>query len=143
ALRLARRRVLEQSGIMALDRGEVSHQRGGECIAPLEPEEACETLHSGALRWQCMRLLVRDHLQAMLDRAQKPIGGVEFGAGGLVDPSTLDQRAQRRERLGPAHFRVAAAGDAVLGLGEKLSLPAAAPAALDVVSCDRNLPPPA
>ena len=86
-----------------------------------------------------MGLLVGDHLQAMLDRAQEPVGGVEVGARRGVDPAAVGERAQRRQRLAAAQLRMAAAGDELLGLDEELDLADAAAAELDVVAFDRDV----
>jgi hypothetical protein len=47
-------------------------------------------------------LVVGHHLQSVLDLAQKAIGGGEIGAGIGANPAALDQRRERRKRIGRA-----------------------------------------
>ena len=86
-----------------------------------------------------MGLLVRDHLQAVLDFAQEQIGAFEIVPRRAVDPAALRQGPQRRHRLAVAQLRVTAAGDELLGLDEEFDLADAAAAELDVVALDRDL----
>src|SRR5262249_34361007 len=86
-----RRRRLEQVGVVPLDIAQVRQQDARERIATGEPHEPCEVLQGGAFGRQRMRLLIRHHLQPVLDSAQEPIGGVELRAGsghgrGLTQP---------------------------------------------------------
>ena len=87
---------------------------------------------------QRVGLRVVDHLQAMLDRAQRGVGGGQLVARGAVDPAEFRQRRQHVERAPAAQFRLAAAGDELLGLDEELDLADAAAAELDVVAGDRH-----
>ena len=106
-------------------------------------EEAREALDALALGRQHLRLLVVDHLQPVLDRAQEAIGRLHVVAGGLVDPAVLGQLVERGERVAVAQMRIAPAGDQLLGLGEELDLADAAAAELDIVALDRDLAVPA
>ena len=93
---------------------------------------------SSRLERQRVGLLVGDHLQAMLDRAQEPVGVFEIVARGRVDPAAVGERAQRHQRLAAAQLRIASAGDELLGLDEEFDFPDAATAELDVVALDRD-----
>ena len=88
---------------------------------------------------QRLRLLVGDHLQAMLDRAQEAVGLVELAPHLGLDPAARLEPLQRHQRLRHAQLRLAAAGDQLLGLHEELDLADAAAADLDVVAGDRDL----
>ena len=89
-----------------------------------------------------MRLLVVDHLQAVLDPAQKAIG-LDHLVGGLrVDMAGQRQGTQRRAGAAQPQRGVAAAEDELLGLGEELDLADAAAAQLDVVASTFTVPPP-
>ena len=67
-------RVLEQGGVVALHARQLGRQRRGKCGRIIEAGEFRHTLQIiGACR-QRLRLLVGDHLQAMLDRAQEAVG---------------------------------------------------------------------
>ena len=82
-----RRRALEQPDIMPLDRAQMRDERGGEFIAAGKAEKAGEAVERGAFGRQGVGLLVRHHLQAMLDAAQKIISRAEFVARGFIDPA--------------------------------------------------------
>ena len=86
-----------------------------------------------------MGLLVAQHLQPVLDRAQEPVGGGELGRRPVADPALARQRRQRLGRRPHAQAAVAAAGDQLLGLGEELDLADAAAPELDVVALDPRL----
>ena len=88
-----------------------------------------------------MRLLVGDHLQAMLDRAEHAIAAAEIVARRPRRSSRPRQaRASTSSVRAAAQLRVAAAGDELLRLDEELDLADAAAAELDVVAGDRDLP---
>ena len=87
-----------------------------------------------------MRLLVGDHLQAVLDAAQKAVGLVEFVARLGFDPAALGEPRAARRACGDAQIRLPAAGDQLLRLHEELDLADAAAPELDVVAGDRDLP---
>ena len=110
-----------------------------ECVAILEAGKAREAFEALAVRRQRVGLVVGHHLQPVLDGAQKPIGGVEIGAGVGADPAALGERRERRQRLAAAQFGMPAAGDELLGLHEELDLADAAAAELDVVALDRDV----
>jgi hypothetical protein len=80
-----------------------------------------------------VRLLVAQHLEAMLDVAQENIGFVQLRPRGFIDPAFFTQSGQHRPSLAPAQRAVAPAGNELLRLDEELDLPDAAAASLDVV----------
>ena len=91
------------------------------------------------MRRQRMGLLVGDHLQAMLDGAQEPVGAHQdrrARRSSIQPPSA--SASQGRERLAAAQLRMAAAGDELLGLDEEFDFANAAAAELDVVAFDRD-----
>src|SRR4051794_28897052 len=71
------------------------------------------------------------------------IGGVEGGACFRVDPATVGEDLQRRQRLTLAQLRMPPAGDELLGLYEEFDLADSAATELDVVAFDRDLVVPA
>ena len=86
-----------------------------------------------------MGLFVRDHLQTVLDDAQETIGGAEFVARLHVNPVTIGQCVEGRQRRFDAQLGMAAARDQLLRLHEKFDLTDTAAAELDVVPFDHNL----
>ncbi len=92
---------------------------------------------------QRVRLLVLHHLQAMLDRAQKHIGGLELACRLGGDVAARGQCIEHAQGRPPAQRRVASAEDELLGLHEELDFANAAAPELDVVACDRDRPMPA
>ncbi len=76
---------------MALHLVEMVEQDLGEGVAVGKAEKAREPLEPGALGRQRLRLLVIDHLQPVLDRAQEDIGRLHVVARGRVDPAVLRQ----------------------------------------------------
>ena len=133
------RRALEQPDIVLLDLVQMDQQGVGEIVAILETEKAREFAERRAIGRQGMGLLVGHHLQAMLDAAQKIVSRGERVARLGIDPAAVGERRKRGDRLAAAQLAVAAAGDELLGLGEKLDLADAAAAELDVVALDRDL----
>ena len=98
-----------------------------------EPVEAGGGLQLVRLDRKPVRLLVGDHLHAMLHRTQPAIGGGEAlrdlrAPGARRRVSTV----KRVESCGRAQRRLAAAVDQLLHLGEELGLADAAAAALEV-----------
>ena len=107
--------------------------------AALIAEEVRKTLDGLGVFGQRMGLLVRDHLQPVLDLAQKLIGCGQFLARLKRDPVAGRQNLQRVQRRAHPQFRMTAAGNQLLGLREKLDLADAAAADLDVMAFDRDL----
>ncbi len=85
-----------------------------------------------------MRLLVGDHLQAVLDHTQIDIGLGEILERVGADPVVGMQLAQHFQRARSPHLRPAAAEDELLGLDEELDFADAAAPELDVVAGHRD-----
>src|SRR5438552_2375073 len=77
---------------------------------------------------------VVDHLQAMLDGAQKAISFDQLIGVGCRDMARGGERAQGLASAAQAEGGIAAAEDQLLGLGEELDLADAAAPQLDVVT---------
>ena len=107
--------------------------------AALIAEEVRKTLDGLGVVGQRMGLLVRDHLQPVLDPAQKLVGFGQFLARLKGDPVAGRENLQRLQRRAHPQFRMTAAGNQLLGLREKLDLADAAAADLDVMAFDRDL----
>ena len=128
---------------MALHLVEMIEQDFGKGIAVGKTEKARKAFQVGTLGRQNLRLLVIDHLQAVLDRAQEAVSLLHVVAHGLVDPVVARQPVEGGERVAVAQVRVAPARDQLLGLRKKLDLANAAAADLDIVAFDRDLAVPA
>ena len=81
---------------MALHVAQMGEQRFRKGIATGKAREAREAFEPVAIGRQCVGLLVRNHLQAIFDRAQEAIGGAEIIARLLADPSALGEHVERR-----------------------------------------------
>src|SRR6202044_3532625 len=92
----------EQSNIMFLDRTQMPEQHACESIAVGEAEEARESLKLRQVGRQRMCLLIRAHLQTVLDSPQELVSSSQFIACGSTYPATSRQRRQRRHRAGVA-----------------------------------------
>src|SRR5690606_19290190 len=101
-----------------------------------EAGEAQETIGIGG---QCLRLLVGDHLQPVLDAAQEAIALGELVANLRPDPAAIGEVGERPERVRLAKIELAAAGNELLRLREEFDLADAATPHLDVVACDADL----
>src|SRR5664280_2405802 len=118
-------------------------QNLGEGVAAGVPKKARKTIKLRTLGRQRLRLLVVDHLQPVLDRAQETVCGFHVVARGRVDPAVVAELIEGGEGVAVAQRRITAARDQLLGLREKLDLANAATAELDVVALDRDLSMPA
>ena len=107
--------------------------------AALIAEEVRKTLDGLGVVGQRMGLLVRDHLQPVLDLAQKLVGFGQFLARLKRDPVAGRENLQRVQRGAHPQLRMTAAGNQLLCLREKLDLADAAAADLDVMALDRDL----
>ena len=85
-----------------------------------------------------MRLLVIDHLQAVLDPAQKAVIVDQGASGRRVDAAASGQPAQCLAGRADPQLGQPPAPDQLLGLGEEFDLADAATADLDVVAFDRD-----
>ena len=113
-------------------------QNGGKFVAILEAEKARESFQRLALSRQGVGLLVRHHLQAMLDAAEKVVSRCQIVAHRGVDPAAGGERGQHGDGLAAAQIGVASAGNELLGLHEELDLADAAATELDIVALDRD-----
>ena len=114
-------------------------QRIRKGIATRETRETREVFEPVSIEWQCVGLLISDHLQAIFNRAQEAISGAEIITHMLADPSPIGEHVERPQGLFGAQFGMPAAGNELLGLHEEFDLPDAAPAELDIVPLDGNL----
>ncbi len=107
------------------DRLQLRHQR--RTIG--QPVEPCDTVQRGGIERQAVGLLVRDHLQAVLERAQPVIALPQYlGIFGGDQPGR-GQRVEARAGSAQPQGRVASAVDQLVGLREEFDL-ADAPAPL-------------
>src|SRR5687768_7126779 len=124
---------------MSLNADEGGAQDGFKFARTRKPGEGGKPGEGLIARGENVGLLVGDHLQAMLDHAQKAVVAVELPRGTFGDPTGIRQRIEHVERLAAAQRGVAAAGDELLGLNEEFYLADAAAAELDVVTPHRHL----
>ena len=80
-----------------------------------------------------MGLAVAQHLQAILQPAQEPVGLCQAIAGARIDVPARHQRLQRGQQAALAQRRFAATADQLQRLGQELDLADAARPSLDVV----------
>ena len=128
------RRILEEPGIVAFDPRQVAGQVLREGFEPPIAAEFGEARERRALEGQALRLLVGDHLQPVLDAAQKEVGLAQVLLRPGADPVVGAELAQHVERARAAHLRTAAAEDQLLCLDEEFDLADAAAAELHVVA---------
>jgi hypothetical protein len=121
----------------------MTKQIAGERFAAVVAEKPGEAFYRRGIVRQRMGLLVRNHLQPMLDPPQELIGRGQFVARLEGDPVVRCQHIEGFQRRPHAQFGMPAAGDQLLGLREKLDLADAAAADLDIVALDRDLALPA
>jgi hypothetical protein len=116
------RPLLEQQRVMALhDMGMPAHLllEGLERRIARELGEALDRI---ARTRQALRLLVRDHLDAMLEGAQKPVGLAELVPRRGADPALVVQGDEHIEGAPPPQRRAPSAEHELLGLDEELDL---------------------
>src|ERR1700730_19408070 len=125
---------------MPLDRRKMSAQIGHEGVSLQVTKEDGDPLDPGAVRRESMRLRVIDHLQAVLEAAQKAVIVDQFFRGRRIDAAGTCETAQclaSRPSLQPGD---PAAPDKLLGLGEEFDLPDTAATGFDIVAFDRDSP---
>src|SRR6266481_8593286 len=83
-----------------------------------------------------MGLPVVDHLQPMLEAAQKPIVVDQIAGGGRIDAPGRGETAERRASRAHPQLAHPAAPDQLLGLREKLYFTDAAATGFDVMAFD-------
>ncbi len=133
-----RRRLLEEFRIMALNAAQMAGEHFGEFRSRIEAREAGDMIEPLAGRGQRMRLLVSDHLEAMLECAEEAICGLQLVGRFRRDPLLARQLVQHEAGLLAAQVAVAAARDQLLRLHEEFDFADAAAAELDVVTGDRD-----
>ena len=124
----------KQMAVAVAHGGERRQQRRGKRRRVAVARHAGDDREARLVLGQRVGLLVVDHLQAMLDLAQTHIGRRKIVARRGIDPAAVGERRQHGERAAAAKRLVAAAGDQLLRLDEKLDLADAAAAELDVVA---------
>ena len=138
----ARRKLgcgLEQRRVVALDFLQRCAEGRGKFVGALEAEHPGDAFQPFVGFGQRVRLLVRHHLDRVLDAAQEPVlrGHGVTGVGG--DPAARGKFAKHRHRGAPAQFGKPPAGDQLLGLHEELDLADAAATEFHVVTLHRDL----
>ena len=83
------RRLFEQPGVVLLHLVQMRKKRLGEIVAVLEAEEARKVSERFGIARQSMGLLVRHHLQPMLDAAQEAICRGKVVARRGIDPAAV------------------------------------------------------
>ena len=97
-----RRRFLEEVGIVVANLAEGSEQRLLEGRDRPIAGHARDDRQLFPILGQRVGLRVVDHLQAMLDRAERLVRGLEIVAGSAIDPAAVGQRRQHVERAAAA-----------------------------------------
>ena len=128
------RRLLEQPSIVAFHAVQALEQVVLERLRIGIAQEGRDRRHAGLVSRQGVGLAVVDHLQAMLDGAQKTIGFDQFFGVGRRDVAGGGERAQGLAGAAQPERGIAAAEDELLGLGEELDFADAAAPQLDVVA---------
>src|SRR5437588_4528688 len=129
----AKRTTLEKIGIVPLHVAQVAEQCIGKVFAAGEAAKPRKIFKPRSIARHRMGLLVRNHLQAVLDLSQEPVGGAEIGVRLGIDPTAAMQRIERGQRRSRAQLGMTSSCDELLCLDEELDLADAAAAKLDVV----------
>ncbi len=130
---------LEEQPVMPLHAGGMGEQgllEGGEVRKAAEAREPLERLRVGG---HALGLLVAQHLEPVLHRAQERVGLSQFVPRPRVDPARFAKPIQSLDGAAPAQGRLATAEDELLRLREELDLADAATTDLDVVARHRDL----
>ncbi len=131
--------ILEQAAIVALyPRQHLCQPRRKACVVG-EATKAREVKQLFRFRRQSLRLFVEDHLQAVLDHAEKAVALAKIVGGAVGDPAAPGEQFERFQRPANPQVALAAAGDQLLGLRKELDLANAAAPQLDVVTGDGDL----
>ena len=129
-----RRRFLEQAGIVVLDPLEMVEQGGQKGVGRGISHESGEGVEFLSVFRQRLGLTVLDHLQAMLDGAQKIVSDGQVAGGPVLDAAGGHQGVDRAYRRSLAEAGVPSAEDELLRLGKKFDLADAAPSQLYIVA---------
>src|ERR1700737_1295824 len=125
---------------MPLDRRKMSAQIGHEGVSLQVTKEDGDPLGPGAGRREGMGLRVVDHLQAVLEAAQKAVIVDQFSRGRRIDAAGTRETAQCLASRPNLQLAAPSAPDQLLGLGEEFDLPDTAPTGFDIVAFDRDSP---
>ena len=123
---------------MGLDPLEPVEQRVAERVGIGKARELGNAIQLLRLGGNDVGLLVADHLQPVLDAAQKEIGLGEVLGGARSDPTPCGEALKRFDGTSRSELGMTAAGDQLLRLGEELNVADAAPPKLDVVPLHRD-----
>src|SRR5260370_14733879 len=121
---------------MPLDRRKMAAQIGHEGVSLRITEEDGDLLDPGAVGRECMGLRVVDHLQTVLEAAQKAVIVDQFSRGRRIDAAGTRETAQCLASRPNLQLADPAAPDQLLGLGEEFDLPDTAPTGFDIVAFD-------
>src|SRR5205814_2600206 len=118
---------------------QVMKQRVAEIVALLEAHEAGDAAKLAGVGRERLGLLVVDHLQAMLELAEKLVGFGQLIGDPVIDPPRLGEGSQRVDGALAAQIGIGSAIDQLMGLGEELDFPNPAATELDVVTENADL----
>ena len=121
-----RRRVLEQARVMFLDAAQMTRHLGREPVEARIAAEFGEARERAGFERQALRLLVGDHLQAVLDAAQERVGFRQIVDRLGADPMLGVQLPEHVERSRAAHGRAPPAENQLLRLDEEFDFANAA-----------------
>src|SRR6516162_7295749 len=130
------RSVLEELGIVPLDRDEMAKQIGDKRIRLRIAEKDPDSCDPCAVRRKHMRLRVLDHLQAVLETAQEAIIVDQLGSRRRIDTAGGSEATQRLASGSSPQLTHAPTPDQLLGLGEEFDFADAAATGLDVMPLD-------
>ncbi len=128
------RRLFEQAGIVALDAAQALEQRLLERRGVRVSEEGGDGGDACFIVRHAVRLLVVDHLQAVLDPAQESVGFYHLVGGLRADMAGERQCAQCRASGAQPQRGIPTAEDQLLGLGKELDFADTTAAQLHIVS---------
>ncbi len=118
----------------AADEIDMGAQRLDQRLAALQPVKRRNPVQRIGHERQAMRLLVIDHLDAMLDRAQAAIGLSQCVGDIAFHPARRDQRRKRIEHRALTQRRVSPTVDQLLHLGIEFDLADPAAPALQIIA---------
>ena len=130
-------RLGEQAVVKLPNIAEMAQQVLRKGVLPAVTHEAREAGKAARIR-QFMGLPVVDHLDAVLDAAQEPVGVLQAVGRAALDMARRDKRFQRLAGRADAQTHIAAAPDQLLRLHIELDLADAAASELYIVPGDRE-----
>src|SRR5690242_1123300 len=123
---------------MALDRTQMFAQVANERLCLRITEKYGDARNAGTVRRKRVGLRIVNHLQPMFEAAQEAIIVDQLRRGAEIDPARSREPAKCLAGRRDPQLRNPPAPDQLLGLGEKLDLPNASAARLDVVPFHRD-----